>query len=876
MHAATIRLMFFVVFSWFAGLSVAAEMPLVPRSAGNPWPNDRPVPLTVNPYQCLIDTALARYFRPTSAERQDSDRGPGLLVGAVVPDGPGAKAGLRVGDRVVGIYGWWIRNLREFDFLRELVDREPDAIPVVVEREGKLVKLDITKVLPLFRLKCDFKSHWSDYDPDFPKNEVLPIMFQVLERNQVKMGDVPPSLWKGFPETPTWDLVCYLKKQPEAPKTWIVPFATLYLHMVTQNWQQATLAAANPELDRVPLPSWKRLIAFYKQLIAHEGAEHADPEALGVDPIYYILHYPHFHAFQNLGDAKFQDERLTTLVERLFLFDGESDDEAVKLYRDIEKSNDLFDKKKSNDSVFWRIYIISLLESLVNPDTNMTGTVWKDFETPKETIFASYYQDFQVWTKSDKKDPLLALLAEILLAARQEREKDVFVHLNTLAKRSPFLATWATITVKRMVDQANLKKIQTPINTFIMSNQDIPYPSRDAYYQRLREHSELSSATFMPSWRPCISTIRRNDPASLLCFIGPKAFFEKIKAHDWQFFNKDTAWQAEQGAIDPRFTDETGNKNFQSELYQLICRSDWSPPSYRNTMALIYARQGEWEKAERWQAVALDSAERGEEHGSADLNHEQIKRFKSQLEMIRAHTPIVRKSFGTDRQKHEENGLTWETFDGKAYGPITGRDAEGHLLLSGFLLDDRRFGHWQTWDAQGRALTSGEYYNGFPHGLWRHTRPDGTTEALGRLHQCSHKWHRRHVRRDFWRFYHPDGTTVLAEGWFFDHAQAGLWRYWRPDGTLLGAGGMWKGKPVGPWDWRDEAGKPTSPGKLPDIHLPKVLLGNAMADARFPGSQLEPRKSKPTEKPKDPPVAPKPEAPPEPPKKPGETGADNF
>lgn len=875
MHAATIRLMISLAFCWFAGLSFAADMPLVPRSAGNPWPNDRPVPLSANPYQCLIDVTLARYFRPTSTERLDSDRGPGLLVGAVVPDGPGAKAGLRVGDRVVGMYGWWIRNHREFDLLRELVDRESDAIPVVVEREGKLVKLDIINVLPLFRLQCDFKFHWSDYDPDFPKNEVMPIMVQVLERNQVTMNDVPPSLWKGFPETPTWDLVCYLKKQPDAPKTWIVPFATLYRHMVTQNWQQAALAAANPELDRIPLASWKRLIAFYRKLIAHEGAEHADPETLGVDPIYYIFHYPHFHAFQTLGDAKFQDDRLTTLVERLFLFDGESDDEAVKLYRDIEKSNHLYDVKKSNDSVLWRSYLFSLLESLVNPDANMTVMVWKDFETPKETIIARYYNDFQAWTKSDKNDPLLALLAEILLAARQEREKDVFVHLNTLAKRSPFLATWATITIKRMVDQANLKKLQTPINTFIRSNQGIPYPSRDAYYQRLREHSNLSGTALTPGWRPCISIIRRNDHAALLCFIGPKAFLEKTKIDDSNFI-KDTAWQAQQGAIDTLFADEIGNGNYQTDLYRLLCRSNWSPPFNRNVMAQVFARKGEWEKAERWQAVALRSAEMGEEHGSAALDQEQIKQFKSQLEEIRAHKPIVRNSLGKDRQKHVEDGLTWETFDGKAYGPITGRDAQGHLLLSGFLLDDRRFGRWQTWDAQGRALTSAEYSGGFAHGLWRHARPDGTTEALGRWHQCSHKWHRASIRRDFWRFYHPDGTTVAAEGWFIDHAEAGLWRYWRPDGTLLGAGGMWKGKPVGPWDWRDEAGKPATTGNLPFIKKPKLLLGTTMADTRFPGSQLEPRKTKPTEKPKDPPVAPKPEAPPEPPKKPTETGADNF
>lgn len=867
MHAATIRLMFFLVFCGFAGLSFAAEMPLVPRSAGNPWPNDRPVPLTVNPYQCLIDTALARYFRPTSAERLESDRGPGLLVGAAVPDGPGAKAGLRVGDRVVGIYGLWIRNLREFHFLRELVNREPDSIPMVVEREGKLVELQVKNVLPLFQIQCDFKSHWSDYDPDFPKNEPLPVLFQVLERHQVKIDDVPPSLWRGFPETPTWDLVCHLKKFPDAPKAWIGSFATLYRHMVTQNWQQAALAAANPELDRVPLPSWKRLIAFYKKLIAHEGVEHADPDVLGVDPIYYILHYPHFHAFYALGDAKFQDERLTTLVERLFLLDGESDEEAVKMYREIYKSN---------FSVAWKHYLFQLLEFLVNAESDMGVYSWHDSNfPPEETIFATFYNEFQASKKSEKIDPLLALLAEIFFATRQGRENDVFAHLNTLAKRSPFLATWVTTAVKRMVDDVfSLRKLQAPMNRFIASQQDIPYPSRDAYYQRLREHDKLSSLTLTPGWWPCINTIRRNDHAALLCFIGPKTFLEKTKAQDYNYI-KDTALQAQQGAIDTLFADEIGNKNFQSDLYRFLCRSNWSPPFNLNVMAQVFARKGEWEKAERWQTVALHSAERGE-NDDDKLDYEQTKQFKSQLELIRAHKPIDRGSLGKDRQKHEEDGLTWETFDGKAYGPITGRDAEGHIVLRGFLLDNRRFGHWQTWDAQGRALSSGEYSNGFPHGLWRHARPDGTTEALGRLHQCSHKWHRRHVRWDFWRFYHPDGTTVLAEGWFLDHAQAGLWRYWRPDGTLLGAGGMWKGKPVGPWDWRDEAGKPTTTGTLPNIHLPKVLLGNAIADARFPGSQLEPRKTKPTEKPKDPPVAPKPEAPPEPPKKPTETGADDF
>ena len=64
----------------------------------------------------------------------------GVLLSDVRPDGPAERAGLRGGDRIVGMAGIEIRNLYDMSFV--LRDHRPgETITIVVERDGQRVEL---------------------------------------------------------------------------------------------------------------------------------------------------------------------------------------------------------------------------------------------------------------------------------------------------------------------------------------------------------------------------------------------------------------------------------------------------------------------------------------------------------------------------------------------------------------------------------------------------------------------------------------------------------------------------------------------------------------------------------------------------------------
>ena len=74
-----------------------------------------------------------------------ADGDPGVPVDAIIEDSPGARAGVRAGDRIVRVGGRPIDSV--YDYVRALREQAPDATwRMIVEREGERVELSVGPV----------------------------------------------------------------------------------------------------------------------------------------------------------------------------------------------------------------------------------------------------------------------------------------------------------------------------------------------------------------------------------------------------------------------------------------------------------------------------------------------------------------------------------------------------------------------------------------------------------------------------------------------------------------------------------------------------------------------------------------------------------
>ena len=79
------------------------------------------------------------------AKDKDDDKD-GVTVKAVYADGPAGKAGVKAGDRLLTVDGRWTDSVGDAAIATGLV-KAGKAVPVVVQRDGKEVKLTVTPVV---------------------------------------------------------------------------------------------------------------------------------------------------------------------------------------------------------------------------------------------------------------------------------------------------------------------------------------------------------------------------------------------------------------------------------------------------------------------------------------------------------------------------------------------------------------------------------------------------------------------------------------------------------------------------------------------------------------------------------------------------------
>ncbi|MBV8517601.1 MAG: PDZ domain-containing protein [Acidobacteria bacterium] len=79
-----------------------------------------------------------RYLGATIAETN-----PGLLIKALVPDGPAARSGLRTGDRLIAVNGKSLTQASASEFKQILADAgQTGRLWIIVWRRGAYIKVD--------------------------------------------------------------------------------------------------------------------------------------------------------------------------------------------------------------------------------------------------------------------------------------------------------------------------------------------------------------------------------------------------------------------------------------------------------------------------------------------------------------------------------------------------------------------------------------------------------------------------------------------------------------------------------------------------------------------------------------------------------------
>jgi hypothetical protein len=82
------------------------------------------------------------------ADKGSADEAPGVTVREVFPDGPAAKAGLRVGDRVLTLDDRWTDTVSDL-FVAASAVRPGTATPLRIRRDGKEMTLTVTPAVGL-------------------------------------------------------------------------------------------------------------------------------------------------------------------------------------------------------------------------------------------------------------------------------------------------------------------------------------------------------------------------------------------------------------------------------------------------------------------------------------------------------------------------------------------------------------------------------------------------------------------------------------------------------------------------------------------------------------------------------------------------------
>ena len=211
-----------------------------------------------------------------------------LTVGNVFEDSPAREAGLRPGDRIVGVDGVRVRTPAEYTFMRYYHDSRPVLALTVLRRES-LVDVPIEETVPVRRGGFYWRSPYDKYYEllldwnlkfnggrqmftragvkEETQEDVVTDLFDSFGVKKPRIVTQAGRLLTRFPARGWETLVALMAGGRADDRRWVEAILNVYLHLRFEEMQQAAKMIAETKLEsRAPTPFLKDLVTFYRRV----------------------------------------------------------------------------------------------------------------------------------------------------------------------------------------------------------------------------------------------------------------------------------------------------------------------------------------------------------------------------------------------------------------------------------------------------------------------------------------------------------------------------------------------------------------------------------------------------------------------------------
>lgn len=253
-------------------------------------------------------------------ELKDRDTPFHLAVGEVFEGSPARRAGLRAGDRIVGIDGARIRTPSEYTFMRYYYDTRRDITLTVLRRKA-LIDVFIGDAAPVRRggfywrnAYTGFHDHLAEWDLELAGGRKALIRSSGGKTGKEESKDAVADLFDAFgvrePRIATqagrlllffpargWESLTRLMASDRAgDKEWGKAILNAYIHLRFGELTEAAKTIADKKLtENAPDPFLGDLAVFYRKICGSppEWGRKQIWEAYGVDLTFFVICYPY-------------------------------------------------------------------------------------------------------------------------------------------------------------------------------------------------------------------------------------------------------------------------------------------------------------------------------------------------------------------------------------------------------------------------------------------------------------------------------------------------------------------------------------------------------------------------------------------------------
>ena len=286
------------------------------------------------------EARVAKYFDDASGLVS----APGALcpvIRSVLKGFPADRAGMKAGDRLIGVDGVRVRTFREYKIV-QLCRGLRDAMSLTLGRGDAILKVEIPHCTPIRR--CGFvvdEGATGAGDAGMPWNLTWEEMYG-QPPPRVSAGDtanLPSDLTEGFgvsaagqvpriqPFVAMWSfppraveaIARLAVKNDPADREWVVRLLRVFTHMVSQQYSEAqALMAEHRMTEKKVDPFLDRLLLFYKAVIEHpvSEAEGVRLDLYQVDAPFFALCYPYPAIPEKAGDTNAADAAFQDLLRK--------------------------------------------------------------------------------------------------------------------------------------------------------------------------------------------------------------------------------------------------------------------------------------------------------------------------------------------------------------------------------------------------------------------------------------------------------------------------------------------------------------------------------------------------------------------------------